>query len=160
MKCILGKSKVKIIKGDLIKLALVGQFDVIVHGCNCFHTMGAGIAKQIRTTFPDAYKADLMTKYGDKSKLGTYSIASVDNLNLKILNAYTQYDFSGSKIKIHYSAIKSVFSAIKSQYRGKRIGYPKIGAGLAGGNWGIISEIIDKELEGEDHALVVYLGGV
>jgi O-acetyl-ADP-ribose deacetylase (regulator of RNase III) len=148
----------RIIKGDIIKLALDGQFDVIVHGCNCFHTMGAGVAKQIKTMFPAAYKADLMTKYGDKSKLGTYSIASVDNL--KILNAYTQYDFSGSGIKVHYSAIKSVFSAIKSQYSGKRIGYPKIGAGLAGGNWGIISEIIDKELEGEDHALVVYLGGV
>ena len=160
MKCILGKSKVKIIKGDLIKLALVGQFDVIVHGCNCFHTMGAGIAKQIRTTFPDAYKADLMTKYGDKSKLGTYSIAPIYQSDLIVLNAYTQYHFSGSGRKIHYSAIKSVFSAIKSQYSGKRIGYPKIGAGLAGGNWGIISEIIDKELEGEDHALVVYLGGV
>jgi O-acetyl-ADP-ribose deacetylase (regulator of RNase III) len=131
----------RIIKGDIIKLALDGQFDVIVHGCNCFHTMGAGVAKQIKTMFPAAYKADLMTKYGDKSKLGTYSIASVDNL--KILNAYTQYDFSGSGIKVHYSAIKSVFSAIKSQYSGKRIGYPKIGAGLAGGNWGIISEIID-----------------
>lgn len=26
----------KIIKGDLIKLALDGKFDVIIHGCNCF----------------------------------------------------------------------------------------------------------------------------
>ena len=26
--------------GDLIELALVGKFDVIVHGCNCFSTMG------------------------------------------------------------------------------------------------------------------------
>ena len=38
----------KIIKGDLIKLALQGEFDVIVHGCNCFCTMGAGIAKSIK----------------------------------------------------------------------------------------------------------------
>lgn len=34
------------IKGDLIELALVGEFDVIVHGCNYFCTMGASIAKQ------------------------------------------------------------------------------------------------------------------
>jgi O-acetyl-ADP-ribose deacetylase (regulator of RNase III) len=39
-------------------------------------------------------------------------------------------------------------------FAGKRIGYPKIGAGLAGGDWSIIEEIIDRELEGEDHTLV------
>ena len=40
-------------------------------------------------------------------------------------------------------------------FSGKRIGYPKIGAGLAGGYWNIISKIIDKELEGENHSLVL-----
>jgi len=39
---------------------------------------------------------------------------------------------------------------------GMRIGYPLIGAGLAGGDWTIISAIIDEELKGEDHALVIY----
>ena len=34
----------KIIKGNLISLALAGEFEVIIHGCNCFCTMGAGIA--------------------------------------------------------------------------------------------------------------------
>ena len=43
------------IKGDLIKLAIKGDFDVIIHGCNCFCTMGAGIAKSIKTAFPEAY---------------------------------------------------------------------------------------------------------
>ena len=36
------------IKGDLIKFAINGKFDVIIHGCNCFCTMGAGIAKTIK----------------------------------------------------------------------------------------------------------------
>ena len=39
---------------------------------------------------------------------------------------------------------------------GKRIGYPRIGAGLAKGDWGVISNIIDVELGGEDHTLVEY----
>jgi len=43
---------------------------------------------------------------------------------------------------------------IKNDFSGKRIGYPLIGAGLAGGNWRIISKIIDEELNGEDHTLV------
>lgn len=32
---------------------------------------------------------------------------------------------------------------------------PKIGAGLAGGDWNTISAIIDEELEGEYHTLVL-----
>jgi len=31
------------IPGDLIALAKAGEFEVIVHGCNCFCTIGAGI---------------------------------------------------------------------------------------------------------------------
>lgn len=34
--------------GDLIQLALAKEFDLIVHGCNCYCTMDAGIAKTIR----------------------------------------------------------------------------------------------------------------
>ncbi|HBG21357.1 MAG TPA: phosphatase, partial [Desulfobulbaceae bacterium] len=41
-------------------------------------------------------------------------------------------------------------------FAGKKIGYPKIGAGLGGGNWDRISAIIDEELAGEDHSLVLY----
>ena len=35
-----------------------GEFDVIIQGCNCFHTMGAGIAKYIKQDFPEAFAAD------------------------------------------------------------------------------------------------------
>ena len=36
------------VTGDLITLALEGEFDVIIHGCNCYNTMGAGIARAVR----------------------------------------------------------------------------------------------------------------
>ncbi|RYF46165.1 MAG: phosphatase, partial [Cytophagaceae bacterium] len=42
-------------QGDLVQKAKVGEFDVIVHGCNCFCQMGAGIAKTIKQVFPAAY---------------------------------------------------------------------------------------------------------
>ena len=42
----------KVIEGDLIQLALTGEFDVIIHGCNCFCAMVAGIAQSIRSVFP------------------------------------------------------------------------------------------------------------
>ena len=67
----------RIVNGDLINLALQGKFDVIIHGCNCFCSMGAGIAHSIQAQFPEAYAADLMTTKGDRNKLGYFSSATV-----------------------------------------------------------------------------------
>ena len=130
------------VKGDLIKLAMEGKFDVIVHGCNCFCTMGAGIAKTIKQKFPEAYQADLKTEKGDKLKLGKITWSETETLNGKliIINGYTQYDWRGSGIKADYKAIREVFKKVKEQFSGLRIGYPAIVAGLAGGEWNVISK--------------------
>ncbi len=146
------------IKGDLITLALDGQFDVIVHGCNCFCAMGAGIAKQIRNTFPQAYAADLETMSGDKNKLGNYSSALVQSSGrqLIVINGYTQYQYAGTGIFADYGAIETLFNRIKKDFPEKRIGYPKIGAGLAKGDWEKIIQIIDLALAGVTHTFVEY----
>ncbi len=149
----------KTIKGDLIKLALQGEFDVIIHGCNCFCTMGAGIAKTIKQKIPEAYQADLKTVNGDHSKLGTISFAEVtleSEKQLIVVNGYTQFNWRGSGRKADYEAIRNVFKEVKKQFSGLRIGYPAIGAGLAGGNWDVISKIIAEELEGEEHTFVEF----
>ena len=154
----------KKIKGDLIKLALAGEFDVIVHGCNCFHTMNSGIARQMRETFPTAYSIDVeTTEKGDKSKLGSISAVVVHNSNKEniwVVNGYTQfnYGYEGAKY-CDYDAIRGVFTQVRRAFKNQdlRIGYPKIGAGLGGGDWKIISQIIDEELEGEDHTYVEYV---
>lgn len=54
----------KTLRGDLLAYALNGKINVIVHGCNCFCNMGAGIAKQIKNTFPEAFDADKKQKWG------------------------------------------------------------------------------------------------
>ncbi|RYD76860.1 MAG: phosphatase [Verrucomicrobiaceae bacterium] len=147
------------IQGDLITLARQGEFDLIVHGCNCFCTMGAGIAKAIKAAFPAAYEADLATQRGDRAKLGTCTFAEID-LNgspLIVVNAYTQFDYRGRGPKVDYDAVRSCFRWIKSHHAGRRIGFPKIGAGLAGGEWGKIATIINEELAGEDAVLVEFV---
>jgi O-acetyl-ADP-ribose deacetylase (regulator of RNase III) len=148
----------KTVQGNLIHKAQQNEFDVIIHGCNCFCQMGAGIAKTIKQTFPEAYAADQKTSKGDKNKLGRYSYATVQvNGNpLTIINAYTQFEWWGKGNKADYKAIESVFRLIKKNFSGKRIGYPAIGAGLAGGKWDVISKIIETELEGEDHTFVEF----
>jgi len=150
----------KTIKGDLIELALKGEFDVIIHGCNCFCTMGAGIAKTIKQVFPEAYQADLKTKKGEKTKLGEISFVKVEmeNGKLIIVNGYTQYHWRGRGRKADYEAIRKVFAKVKKQFSGLRIAYPALGAGLAGGDWKVISEIINEELEDENHTFVEFNG--
>ena len=112
----------KTIKGDLIKLALVGEFDVLLHGCNCFNTMGAGIASQIRQVFPEAFRSDLATIKGDKNKLGTYSFAV--SRGIIVVNCYTQYDYGTDKMNVDYEAIDKVMAKIAIDFKDKRIGIP------------------------------------
>lgn len=146
------------VRGDLLLLTEQGHFDVLVHGCNCFCTMGAGIAKQIKSRYPDAWDADLSTKNGDRQKLGSFSAAelTLDNHSFSVVNAYTQYHWRGRGMKADYDAIARVFRAIAERYSGQHIAYPKIGAGLAGGDWNVIETIIDEALLGEQHTLVVW----
>ncbi len=136
--------------GDLIQLAHEGHFDVIAHGANCFCTFGAGIAKAIKESFPEAYEADLKTRKGDYSKLGKLSLAKIkrDSHQFIVANLYTQYFFGKAKDpkdskEIRYKAIEKSLKELKKQIPyDASIGLPKIGAGLAGGDWEIIRKII------------------
>ncbi len=150
----------KTVQGDLIKLALAGEFDLIIHGCNCQCQMAAGIAKAIKQTFPEAYEIDCQTEKGSREKLGTFSSVSLEREGQKItiVNAYTQFHWRGRGVKVDYDAIRSVMKLVQEQFPEKRIGYPLIGAGLAGGDWLIISAIIEEELAGLDHTLVEFSG--
>jgi len=145
------------VEGDLLQLALAGTFDVIVHGCNGFHEMGAGIAKPIKQLFPEAYEADKQTSYGGKEKLGTISTAKIErgDVMFHVVNAYTQHHYRGHGRKVSYEAIRSCFEEIAVRFPRSKIGYPFIGAGLGGGDWVKIESIINEALEGIDHTLVV-----
>jgi len=147
----------KTIRGDLIDLALEGRFEVIIHGCNCFCAMDAGIAKTIKKVFPKAYEVDCKTKKGARQKLGTISSAEIlqKQNTITVVNGYTQYNWNGEGVLADYNAIRSVMIKVRKLFGGKSIGYPRIGAGLAKGDWKIISQIIEEELSNENHTLVV-----
>lgn len=142
------------VTGDLVKMALQGEFDVIVHECSCDCDMQIGLGKQIRQFFPEAYMADMATVCGDMGKLGNYSKATsrVKNGELIIINAYTRQNNDNDMC----GAIKSVFQKIKSEFSGLRIGYPQIGTRLKTRSWDQISPIIDEALADEDHVLVLW----
>ncbi len=161
------------LEGNLIKLAKESKFDYILHGCNCLEQMDTGIAKQIALAFPDAVKADKYKSYGglcpipkgNYNRLGTITVAHEKVFlerkynNLKIVNIYSQYepgpnlDYEALTLGLrkakHYIELHETNKVIK-------VGLPKIGTGVSGGNWDIIKLIIEKELKGLD-VTIVYL---
>lgn len=153
------------IKGDLIKLSLEGKFDVIVHGCNCFCTMGAGIAPQMNKHFGCAtYPMELIQK-GDINKLGNIDyqkrvIEYAEFKKLIIVNAYTQYFYGQNSPNctqaLDYEALTLCLRKINHIFTMKHIGLPQIGCGLAGGDWEIVKEIIKKELNDCKVTVVIY----
>lgn len=144
---------VNIVSGNLIDLAEDGLFDIIIHGCNCRNTMGAGIAREIKRRYQEAYTVDTEAANVGLNTLGNISVADCNSF--LIVNAYTQDDWRGYN-NIDYKALRAAMKKINTQFKGKSVGFPKIGAGLAGGDWNIISNIIDEELTDVVSTLVIY----
>jgi len=121
--------------------------------------MGAGIAKSIRENFPEAYLKDQNTIKGDRNRLGTYTSVTIQKYERPfiIVNLYGQYEYSREKgPNVNYVSIAQGLIKIKEDFKGLKIGMPKIGCGLAGGSWKVIEAIIESALHEEDVTVVNY----
>lgn len=158
--------------GDLISLAKKGNFDVIAHGCNCMSNMGAGIAVPMNLHFDvSQFRMELMGP--SIEKLGNIEYKTfvlgenriwcledgknnLDEPELIVVNAYTQ-NYPSIKLKpLDYEALTLCMRKMNVVFKGKHIGLPKIGAGLAGGDWNRIQEIIKTELKDCKVTIVMY----
>ena len=142
---------IETVDGNLLDLFDKRWFNVIVHGCNCYQTMGAGIAGQISDRFPEALAADMKTTKGPK-KLGTYSSTLISRDNVvygHIVNMYTQDQPGPSSPEVLESSIRQGFSLLNQNRKDFSstipfIGIPMIGAGIARGDWMRHVEIINE----------------
>ena len=148
-------------KGDVLNS---GEH-VIVHGCNCFNTMGSGIAKQVREQYPEAYEADQDTVKGDRGKLGRFSGIVDDDSGVVIINAYTQYYYGRNPetVYLDYDALERVITQVfglgsefVSLFAEHPIAMPKIGCGLANGDWDRVSEILERLSERHGRDIHIY----
>lgn len=141
----------RIFNKDILREINPHRPTVIIHGCNCMRTMGAGIARYLSNEFPIILTIDKQTAHGDRSKLGTYSKAIISE-EFHILNCYTQHHHRkfGGKAPVDYDAIRQCLRSINQEYDGWEIRSPKIGCGLAGGNWAIVKNIFEEELGSQD----------
>lgn len=137
---------VKEIKGNLLDT----DIDFIAHGVNCQGKMGSGVAKAISDLYPEVKAGYLnffqtklpLTLEGGKDFLGTVQTVITSDKK-RVFNCFTQeyYGYDG-QLYVSYKAIREVFEILAEHY--SVIAIPRIGCGLAGGNWDIVKEIINE----------------
>lgn len=142
--------KIEYRKGNLFE----GTETVIIHGCNAQGKFASGFAGAVRERHPFAYEAYMETARTSKLILGSIIWASEGNLS--IANAITQQHYGrDGKQYVSYDAIRLAMETINLAAQDgipfsvnrngfDRIAMPLIGASLGGGDWNVISEIIEK----------------
>lgn len=126
-----------------------GEWDGMAHGCNLYAKMGAGIARQVKNIYPEAYEAD----QNATARLGSFSYCTAKD-GADIFNLYTQEGIGNSGGVLHrnarYDAINdSLFRMCKHimdiKGHGKYVlALPEIGCGLAGGEKVIVHAIMES----------------
>lgn len=149
---------VKYVKGNLLD----SDCTYICHQVNCQGVMASGIAKQIRERWPNVYDGyrrfcEHYGHYYTNVLLGKVFKAQVD-VNKYVLNLFSQnnYGYDGSRFT-SYDSFEHCLNVIKDWIpKSSSIGFPKnIGCGLGGGNWKVISALIE-EILGEDFDVYIY----
>jgi O-acetyl-ADP-ribose deacetylase (regulator of RNase III) len=140
-------------KGDLTE----ADVPVILHGCNAQGVMGSGVAAAIRSKYPQAYSTYKAEHVSNGLRLGSIVWAGVPitpyPVRKWIGNMITQEYFGRDGAKyVSYDALWECFIEV-NRIMGKgntistpprNVGMPLIGAGLGGGNWNVISTIIEE----------------
>jgi O-acetyl-ADP-ribose deacetylase (regulator of RNase III) len=146
-----------VMSGDVLKTPI----EIIAHQVNCLGTMGAGLAKQIKDKYPqvESWYKIYCHKRHTQTILGTGQI--VCQTDHTFFNIFGQYGYGMSKRQTDYEAFKSGFKDailkyrfLKNDYKSQlKIAIPyHISCGLAGGEWKIISKILEQ-LEKEENVI-------
>lgn len=141
-------------KGNIFE----AEWNGMVHCCNLYRTMGAGIAAQVKKLYPTAYLADKATFYGRNDKLGHFSHAFVGNVQksaeVDIFNLYAQKGVGNNgdpmERNLQYDHLLDGMIRICDFIRYQEdiddfysLAMPEIGCGLAGGNPKIVYSILE-----------------
>jgi O-acetyl-ADP-ribose deacetylase (regulator of RNase III) len=142
----------KYIVGDITQTEL----KYIAHGVNCQNKMGSGVARALYEKFPQIKEEyhNYMNENGWDEYLG--STQMVQSGDKYIFNCWTQefYGYDGKRY-VNYAAISKCFNDIVGIISGNILAIPKIGCGLAGGDWKFVEQLINDTV-GDDLEIWVY----
>ncbi len=121
---------------------------------------GGAFSKAVRGKFPQAQEDfRRWASEGHRNlSLGRTRIAQVSE-GLSIASMVAQHGYGPSdKPRIRYAALNACLATVRDEAlrAGASIHMPRIGAGMAGGNWSVISELIDEHLSSRGVPVTVY----
>ena len=139
---------IKIVDGDLFKTSA----EYICHQVNCQGRMGSGIAKIVRSRFPEAFEKYREVCSKGQARLGLTQYVLSNGKVIVNMFAQERYGYDGRRYT-SYKAFEMCLEDIhRSLQSGSTIAMPyKIGCGLGGGNWDTIYEMIESELGRDYH---------
>jgi len=135
---------------------------IIAHICNDVGAWGKGFVVAISKRWPEP-EADYRRWYSERDKrdfaLGAVRLVHVD-VDISVANMVAQRDIrrtSGSP-PIRYDALRDCLRTLAgiADSRHASVHMPRIGCGLAGGEWNEIEPIIRSELSARDIQVTVY----
>lgn len=151
------------VKGNLLD----SDCDYICHQVNCQGVMGSGIARQIRERWPEVYDAYVewhksCSAEGPDGHPYQYMLGNIltvpISMEQSIINmaAQNRYGYDGMKYTSYDAFWLCLRHIADSVPKRCAIGFPKnIGCGLGGGNWKVISALIE-EILGNDYEVYIY----
>ena len=135
---------------------------VIVHICNDVGKWGKGFVLALSRRWPEAerrYRAWYQGEEPTPFALGAVQFVAVAE-RLWVANLIGQHDVRscGGVPPVRYEAIREGLRAVAAFARGEgaSVHMPRIGAGLAGGSWEVISAMVEEELAGQGVSVTVY----
>ena len=151
--------------GDILTPVKAGKPTLVCHQVNCKGVMGAGLAWQIRSRFPNVYDAyhllcRSVVASGRKTSdmLGSVQyISAEEEAGYTVANLFAQDGFGTGKRQTDYCALRKALADIADRCPQYTVRIPYgMGCGLAGGDWGVVSNIIMQELECKVHRLEIW----
>lgn len=132
------------------------ELEYIAHGVNCQDVMGSGVAKALFEKWPEV-KAKYHAYCSNVpiiKRLSTVEPVKVGDKT--IYNCFTQYKYgTDGKKYVNYYAVAHCFKMLSIALHGKTIAIPKIGCGLAGGDWKFMEQLINDTV-GDQLEIHVY----
>jgi len=132
----------KIIKGDILNI----EHGIVCHQVNCMGKMGAGIALSIRKKWPIVYNDYIYAHRAGHLILGNVIFSEITINTLYVASLCGQYYYGRNKRYTDYDAVKNCLNELTKYDDGRLDIYiPKgMGCSLAGGNWRVITSLIDE----------------
>lgn len=151
----------QVVKGCLIDNFEKGNVNIIAHQVNCQGVMASGIAKTIRSSYPEHFSdyLDVYKMYNDKSYLLGLTVNTIlENKIIIGLFSQYQYGYNGGRFTNYSALSEALMNAGKFGVGPRTIGVPyNLGCDRGGGDWNIVEQLlIDTEKRFNNLEIIVF----